>query len=528
MIHTLIYILIRNLPVICVVFPITAGLAILFRPIEEQDNKHFYVGFMTLFSAVLNFIAVFRADLSSSTPDGIISSSTPDGLITLFRITGDLNIAFKLDSVAKIFMILLAVIWPLVTFYAFEYLHRRPPTGRFFAFFMSTFGILNGIVCAANFLTLYLFYELMTFITLPLVMHSQRREAIRGTVKYLLYSLIGAALALGGFCFFHVYGVSTQFTPGGVIHNIESVTDRNMLLTVTFLTLLGFGAKAGLMPLHSWLPTAHPVAPTPASAVLSGLITKAGIIAMLRVIYFIAGADFLRGTWVQDAMLALAMLTIFTGSMMAYTEKHLKKRIAWSSVSQVSYVIFALMLLNHDGFIGALMQIIAHAMAKSCLFLSAGVVIYFTLQGSNYHYADQLQGIGRELPITMSCFTIASISLIGLPISGGFTAKWYMVLGCTDVLNAGQALSTLNKIHILGVIVLMISALLTAGYLLPIVFDAFFPGADYHYNDEAALTRLPMKMKIPIIVLSAGTFLAGLFADYLIRIFADTANLIIK
>ena len=226
-----------------------------------------------------------------------------------------------------------------------------------------------------------------------------------------------------------------DFTPGGVLHmaRITAENNESMILTVTFLTILGFGAKAGLVPLHAWLPIAHPMAPTPASAVLSGLITKAGVIAMFRVVYYVVGADFIRGTWVQTTLLYMSLLTIFTGSMMAYVEKHFKKRIAWSSVSQVSYVVFAMMLLNPAGIRGAVLQIAAHAMSKSCLFLSAGVVIYFTLQGVHYHYADQLLGIGKELPITMTCFALASISLIGLPITGGFAAKWYMASGALNL-----------------------------------------------------------------------------------------------
>ena len=175
------------------------------------------------------------------------------------------------------------------------------------------------------------------------------------------------------------------------------------------------------------------------------------------------------------------------------------------------------MLLTPEGFIGALLQIAAHAMAKSCLFLSAGVVIYFTLQGANYHYADQLQGIGKELPITMSCFTIASVSLIGLPPSGGFVAKWFMCSGALE----------LGALGYIGVIILMISALLTAGYLLPIVADAFFPGEDYHYSDEASLTRLPVKMKLPLLLLCAGAILSGIFAGYLADKFAEIAKLIL-
>ena len=227
---------------------------------------------------------------------------------------------------------------------------------------------------------------------------------------------------------------------------------------------------------------------------------------MFRVIYYVVGDDFLRGTWVQTAIICMALLTIFTGSMMAYTEKHLKKRIAWSSVSNVSYVVFAMMLLNADGIRGAVLQIAAHAMAKSCLFLSAGVVIYFTLEGANYHYADQLRGVGKELPITMTCFALASVSLIGLPVTGGFAAKWYMASGALGIGSLGMA----------GIAVLMVSALLTAGYLLPIVTDAFFPGADYDYTKVPSL-RLSWNMKIPLLLLSAGAVLTGLFGGYIVE-----------
>ena len=330
-----------------------------------------------------------------------------------------------------------------------------------------------------------------------------------------MYSLVGAALALGGFCFFQAYGVSTEFTPGGVLDMVKIAKTpggREMMITVTFLTMLGFGAKAGLVPLHAWLPAAHPVAPTPASAVLSALITKGGVMGMFRVAYYIAGPDFLRGTWAQRAMMGLALLTIFVGSMMAYVEKHLKKRIAWSSVSQVSYVVFAMMLLTPEGLTGALLQLIAHAFAKSCLFLSVGVVIYLTLQGANYHYADQLRGVGKELPVTMSCFAVASVSLIGLPATGGFVAKWFIVSGALELGMPGY----------IGVAVLMISALLTAGYLLPIVTDAFFPGDDYDYTSIVPF-HLTMNMRLPLLFLSAGALLSGVFAGPLSRCFERLA-----
>ncbi len=486
-----------------VLFPIVAGIALLFLPTDRGTGlRHACVGLATLLNAALTVA---------------LTILTKGELLTLCRVTDTLSIAFRMDMLARVFSVLVSIIWPLVTFYSFEYLRKSPPEGRFFAFFLSTYGILIGVACAANLLTLYLFYELMTFMTLPLVMHSQQKEAIRATVKYLFYSLAGAAMALGGFFFFHVYGVSMDFTPGGVLDMAKVAGNRDTILAVTFLTLLGFGAKAGVVPLHAWLPTAHPVAPSPASAVLSGLITKAGIIAMLRVVYFLAGPDFLRGTWVQKAMICLALLTIFVGSMMAYVEKHFKRRIAWSTVSQVSYIVFAMMLLTPEGLTGALLQIVAHAMAKSCLFLCAGVVIYFTLQGSNYHYADQLQGVGKELPLTMSCFAAASLSIVGLPVTGGFVAKWYIA--------SGALTPELGWFGVAGIAILMISALLTAGYLLPIVIDAFFPGEGYDCSAVVPV-RLPMKVWLPLLLLSTGAVLAGLFAAPLIRCFGPLVGIV--
>lgn len=482
-----------------VLFPIVSGMALMFFRPGTDEHRHRYETFVVLMNALLFFVSIARAG---------------DGTLTLWRATETLALSFRMDELSKTFAVLVSVIWPLVTFYAFGYLKRRPPEDRFFAFFLTTLGILIGIAYAANFLTLYLFYELLTFATLPLVMHSQKQEAIRAAMKYLFYSITGACLALTGFFFFHRYGVSTDFTPGGVLDAAKLAGKENLMLTASFLTLVGFGAKAGLVPLHAWLPTAHPVAPTPASAVLSGLITKAGVVAIIRTVYFLAGPRFLRGTWVQTTMLSLSLLTIFMGSMLAYMEKHLKKRIAYSSVSQVSYIVLGLMLLTPDGVTGALLQLVAHAFAKSCLFLSAGVIIYFRLPDSNYHYVDQLRGVGKELPVTLACFTLASMSLIGVPPTGGFVGKWFLAVGA---LNPG-----LGRMGLSGVIVLLISAVLTAGYLLPIAISAFFPGKDYDY-ERPLPPRPPLNMQIPLILLSVAALLAGVFAGPLVRYFGQFA-----
>ncbi len=285
------------------------------------------------------------------------------------------------------------------------------------------------------------------------------------------------------------------------------------MLAVFFLMSIGFGCKAGMFPLHAWLPTAHPVAPSPASAVLSGIITKAGIIAVIRVTFYLFGADFLRGTWAQAALLTLAIITVFMGSMLAYKEKLLKKRLAYSTVSQVSYVLFGLMLLSPVGFMGALLQVLFHATAKNILFLSAGAIIYKTEKTYVYQY----KGLGKEMPVVMWCFAIASLSLIGIPAVSGFVSKWYLAQGGLS--------SVFGTLGIVGVAVLMVSALLTAGYLLPIVVDAFFPGRDFDY---ASLRKKEPNflMTVPLVLFSIAAVVLGIMPGRLMDIIANISGMI--
>ena len=257
-----------------------------------------------------------------------------------------------------------------------------------------------------------------------------------------------------------------------------------------------------------WLTEAHPVAPSPASAVLSGLITKAGVISILRCVFWLFGAELLRGTWVQTTVLCLSIVTVFMGSMLALGEKLLKKRLAYSTISNVSYVLFGLFTFTKLGFAGALLQVTAHALAKDALFLCAGSVIFATGKTR----VDELKGIGKRMPVTMWCFALASLSLIGIPPMAGFTAKWYLALGA---LSGGAVLNTV------GVVMLMVSALLTAFYLLPVVADAFFPGRDFAAGEMCEVSRT---MRVPVIILAALTALAGIFPAGLISFFTALAG----
>ena len=196
--------------------------------------------------------------------------------------------------------------------------------------------------------------------------------------------------------------------------------------------IVGFGVKAGMFPMHSWLPTAHPVAPASASAVLSGVITKAGVLGIIRVIFYTAGVERLRGTWVQYAFMALTLITVILGSLMAFKEKLFKRRLAYSTVSQVSYVLFGLSTMTTLGFVGALLHVVFHSLIKDTLFMSAGAVIHKTGKTS----VEEMTGIGKRMPATMWCFTIASLGLVGIPPTGGFISKWNIAEGAMGLGNA--------------------------------------------------------------------------------------------
>lgn len=427
----------------------------------------------------------------------------PEQTLTLLTIQGGLRLTLHSDMLAKLFLVLFSGIWAPVVVFSFPYIKHSENEPRFLGFYTMTLGVLMGLAMAANFVTMYMFFEAMSLITVPLVLHNATTTARRAGFKYLGFSVFGAGMALAGYFFLAWYLKIPDFTPGGALDVARAAQHQPLLLMVYCLMIVGFGAKAGLMPMQSWLPTAHPVAPAPASAVLSGLITKGGVLAILRVTYYMFGPDFLRGTWPQYVLLTLALCTVFVGSMLAYREKQLKRRLAFSTVSQVSYVLFGLLLLTPGGVTAALLQLVFHALAKNALFLSAGAVIFST----NYLRVDQLRGIGRRMPETMWCFTLASLSIIGIPPLAGFVSKWYLVTAGLE--------APVGVFGTAGLVVLILSALLTAGYLLPIITAGFFPGQDF----IAERREVGPQMLWPQALLVAAGIVLGLFPGGLLRVF---------
>ena len=430
--------------------------------------------------------------------------------LQLISFTQNLVLYLHIDTLSSVFLVLISCVWLLSGLFSFEYLEHEENEKSYYVIYLVVVGVLTGLATSGNLLTFYIFYELMSLTSMPLVLHTGTHESVMAALKYLFYSIAGALMSLFGiFVMSYISGAgSLEFSAGGILTSEEPSA---LLLAAVFLTILGFGTKAGLFPMHAWLPTAHPVAPAPASAVLSGVITKMGILGVIRSVYYVAGADLIRGTWVQYTWITLALLTVFMGSMLAYKEKILKKRLAYSSVSQVSYVMFGLSVLTPAAFVGALLHVIFHALAKNTLFLSAGAIIHKTGKTR----VDELEGIGKQMPVTMWCFTFASLSLIGIPPLCGFVSKWYLATGALD---SGIAVASW-----LGPVILLVSALLTAGYLLPVIVKGFIPGKEFDYS--CLEKKEPgWKMLVPLVILAALSLLLGVFPGGLTDILTDIAS----
>ena len=431
------------------------------------------------------------------------------GELLAFSFGKNLDLYFRVDDLGRLFAAVVILVWVMSGFYSFEYMKHEKEEKRFFGFYLLVFGVLHGLVFSGNLVTFYLFYEMMTLLSVPLILHSRTKEAIMGGLKYLFYSLFGAYMVLFALFFLNRYALTLEFQPGGVLDLAAVAGNEKLLLVVAFSMIMGFGVKAGMFPMHAWLPTAHPVAPAPASASMSGIIVKMGVLGMIRGVFYIVGADFLRGTWVQTAWLILSLVTVFMGSMLAYREKVMKKRLAYSTVSQVSYILFGLALLQPQAMMGSLLHVVFHAVIKSCLFLSAGAIIYKTHRTN----VDDLRGIGKEMPLAIWCYTLASAALIGIPPASGFISKWYLATGALE--------SGLGIFAWLGPVVLLVSALLTAGYLLPITVNGFLPGADFDYG-SLKKKEPNLVMLAPLVILAVLAVLLGVFpgalTDFLSRI----------
>jgi multicomponent Na+:H+ antiporter subunit D len=374
-----------------------------------------------------------------------------------FPLVGGIDFALRADPLAMLFTSLSAVLWLFTTLYAIGYLENAPNNSRFFGFFSLCVTSTMGIALAANLFTFLLFYELLTLSTYPLVVHRGTARALRAGRIYLAYTLGGGALLLLGVAW--LYGVAgpTEFTQNGALDRVA--TDAAWQLSpIWFLLMAGLGVKTALVPLHGWLPTAM-VAPAPVSALLHAVaVVKAGAFGIVRVVYDVYGVALGARLGLLQPLLVLSAFTIVYASVRALFQTDLKRMLAFSTVSQVAYIVLGIAMFGPLGSVGGLVHLVHQGIMKVTLFFCAGV--YAETLGM--HRIDELDGVGRRLPATSIAFTLAAFGMIGMPPLAGFISKWYLGAGA---LAAGQP-------WVVGV--LLLSTLLNAGYFLPVVYRLWF------------------------------------------------------
>ncbi len=408
---------------------------------------------------------------------------------TLFEILPQLNISFRVDLLSFSLAALASFVWLLCTIYSIDYMAREHAGSRYYPVLIFTLGSCQGIFMAGDFFTLFIFFELMSLIAYILVIHEETPQALKAGYKYLIMTIIGG-LAL-------FFGIIITFElAGSVSLDVVSLIQENSLLAfLAFISfLIGFGMKAGIFPLHVWLPDAHPVAPSPASALLSGIMLKTGAYGLIRVIFHVFSVDLIReGGW-DTIMGVIAVITILLGSAVALTQDDIKRRLAYSSIGQMGYILLGLSVLNETALIGDIFHIFSHAFMKSALFLAAGAIIWKT----GKRKISEMAGIGRQMPFTMGFFSLAALAMIGIPPLNGFLSKWALGLGA------------LEQEMPFYVFILLVSSLLNALYYLPIIVPAFFGGLDSEHDHGFNIQEATPRMLVPIAILALSTLVFGL------------------
>jgi multicomponent Na+:H+ antiporter subunit D len=394
---------------------------------------------------------------------GIVASMIPAVLrkqeivYNLIDVLPGVGIAFKVDSLGLLFALVSSSLWIVTSAYSIGYMRglNEHSQTRYFCFFALALSATTGVAFSANLLTMYLFYEMLSFATYPLVTHHQDPEARASGRKYLLYIVGGSiGLVLPAMLISYQMAGTLEFAKQGFMAG----TGSKALMTI-LLVMMVFGfAKVAIMPLHSWLPAAM-VAPTPVSALLHAVaVVKVGAFSVLRVLTGVFGVDFLAELHLGTVICYIAAFTVIVASLIALSQDGLKRRLAFSTIGQLSYIVLGVALLSPKGMIGGMTHIAMHAFGKITLFFCAGAIFVATGKKN----ISEMVGIGKRMPVTMIAFFIGSLSVIGLPPCGGFVSKWYLVLG------------TLQADQWPMLAVLLGSSLLNAAYFLPIVYKAFF------------------------------------------------------
>lgn len=421
----------------------------------------------------------------------------------LFSITPNLEIAFRVDALGLLFALVASSLWIITSMYSIGYMrgHHESNQTRFYSFFAVSLSATLGVAFSANLLTLYFFYELLSMSTWPLVTHHQDKEARTGGRTYLTYLLgtsVGFLLPALIFCYVKSGGNAMEFSDGGFISTF--VNGKELALVLLLFFVFGF-AKAGIMPFHSWLPAAM-VAPTPVSALLHAVaVVKVGAFCVVRVFTGVFEVDFLQNLEIAHVVSWIAAFTVIVSSLIALSQDNLKRCLAFSTIGQLSYIVLGVSLLSPLGQAGSMMHIAMHAFGKITLFMCVGAI--FVATGKKY--CSEINGLGRRMPFTFGAFLIGALSVIGLPPTGGFISKWYLLNG---TLQSGQTAL---------LVVFLISTVLNAVYLLKPIYRGFFiPAEDAQW--EPKFKEAPLWCVVPPVITAMVTLIVFFKPDLFMQL----------
>lgn len=407
----------------------------------------------------------------------------------------DVDLLLRADALALLFVSLSAFLWLLTTVYAIAYLERSPNRSRFFGFFSVCVSATVGIGLAGNLLTFVFFYELLTLSTYPLVVHRGTEASLRAGRVYLRYTIAGGALLLTGAVWLQAAAGPVLFDGGETLKHADLAAAP--LVAIFALLVAGLGVKAALVPLHSWLPVAM-VAPAPVSALLHAVaVVKAGAFGIVRVVYDVYGIRLTDAIGVATPLAVLASVTILYGSVQALRQTDLKKRLAYSTVSQVSYITLGVTVIGASATVGGIVHLVHQGLMKITLFFCAGNVA----ETLGVHRIDALDGMGARMPWTMAAFTVAAFGMIGVPPMAGFVTKWYLGLGALEA----------SQPWVIGVLVG--STVLNAAYFLPILHRVWFREPARPFPPRTGRFETHWGLLAPPLVTAAAALAAGMFAS---------------
>ena len=474
------------LPVLVTLLPIV--LAPMVYWMDDDRLKNTFASIVALFTLCLALLMI----------PPVLSGDFPECVL----VSGDVSIigiSFFVDEIGLIMSISISFLWVLAMIYSRGYMSGEKNIKRYYAFMLLSLGATMGIVTAKNLFSLYIFFEVMTVTTYVFVIHEETPEAMYAGKLYIYILLAFGVLLLFPILATYVLTGSLDMNTPGLF--LSGNTTMHFVIFVCYM--LGFGAKAGLFPLHIWLPKAHSIAPAPASALLSGVLIEIGAYGMIRVIFNIFGVGMItQEMWILLAV--LASINIFFGSAVAISQREIKTLLAYSSIAQMGYIMLGIAFLASQGLTGSVFHIFNHVFMKGCLFLCAGAIIHET----GIRNVEDFRGLGKAMPKTMFAFTIAALAMIGIPPLNGFASKWIL---CMGALESGSAASAFF------VFLLLLSSLMSVIYFLPLIMRAYFENGDVKGRDPGVW------MMLPILVLALGCVIFGIYSQPIIELIGGFA-----